>query len=241
MWLSIFIRFCQLATVKKPFSNGSEGVVLRSGEGCGFKLWCKLGRSKPQKPAKKSAARADLRRESPAPALRAGYPAPQAPGGLALLSVVPTQGEGGCNPPWGGSHRHVVIHKMLSSFRNGGALRVCGASEPGTGCAPPQHTQGAHTLRAQAIPTTWAAWRRCAKSYGLRHVVVHMRCFRLSIFAPALHQESVPTPRGRLLQPASSHKVKLQRMRTKFVHSRFKLDELFSFLKLASPRASFFG
>ena len=129
---------------------------------------------------------------------------------------------------------------MLSSFRNGGALRVCGASEPGTGCAPPQHTQGAHTLRAQAIPTTWAAWRRCAKSYGLRYVVVHMRCFRLSIFAPALHQESVPTPRGRLLQPASSHKVKLQRMRTKFVHSRFKLDELFSFLKLASPRASFF-
>ena len=67
-----------------------------------------------------------------------------------------------------------------------------------------------------------------------------MRCFRLSIFAPALHQESVPTPRGRLLQPASSHKVKLQRMRTKFVHSRFKLDELFSFIKLASPRASFF-
>ena len=66
-----------------------------------------------------------------------------------------------------------LFHKMLSSFRNGGALRVCGASEPGTGCAPPQHTQGAHTLRAQAIPITWAAWRRCAKSYGLRHVVVH--------------------------------------------------------------------
>ena len=167
---------------EKPFSNGSEGVVSRSGEGCGFKLWCKLGLSKPRKPAKKSAARAGLQRESPAPALRAGYPAPQAPGGLALLSVVLTQGEGGCHPPWGDSHRHVVVHKMLSSFRNGGVLRVCGASESGTGCAPPQHTQGAHTLRAQAIPTTWAAWRRCAKSYGLRHVVVHMRCFRLFEF-----------------------------------------------------------
>ena len=60
----------------------------------------------------------------------------------------------------------------FSAFRHGRALRLHGASEPGTGCASPPHTRGTNTLRAQAIPSPWATWRRRAKSYGLRHMDV---------------------------------------------------------------------